>query len=44
MGDFELGKKYGVNSFEVRLPDHWKLAKTFNVSTMKPSIVDYTRE
>jgi hypothetical protein len=32
------------NAFEVLLPDYLKMAKTFNISTMKLSTVDYTRE
>jgi hypothetical protein len=44
LGKFIPRRKYGDNAFEVLLLDHEKLARTFNVSTMKPSIVDYIRK
>jgi hypothetical protein len=44
MGEFTIGKQHGENTFEVLLPDHWKIARTFNVSTMRPSTVDHTRK
>jgi hypothetical protein len=40
---FILGKKYRKNSFEVLLPEYWKLAHTFNLSIIKLSLVDYIR-
>lgn len=43
IGEFELGKQHGENAFEVLLPAHWKISKTFNVSKLKPSRVDHSR-
>jgi hypothetical protein len=43
LGEFTLGKQHGENDFEINLPKHWKLARTFNVSAMKPSTIDRTR-
>jgi hypothetical protein len=33
--EFQLGKQRGDNGFEVLLPSHWQLARTFNVSEEK---------
>jgi hypothetical protein len=43
VGEFELGKQYGENAFEVLLPQHWRLSRIFNVSQLKKSTVDRTR-
>jgi hypothetical protein len=44
MGEFTSGKQLGKNAFEVLLLDYWRLARTFNVLTMKSSILNHTRE
>lgn len=44
IGEFQLGSRRGENAFEVHLPEHWKLARTFNVSKMKHSLVDHSRD
>jgi hypothetical protein len=42
--EFELGKRRGENALEVLLPQHWKLARMFNISEMKPSNIDNNQE
>ena len=44
IGEFQLGKQRGENAFEVLIPEHWKLSRTFNVSKLKPSRIDNTRQ
>ena len=43
IGPFTLGPRRGENAFEVNIPQHWKLSRTFNVDRMKRSQVDYDR-
>ena len=43
IGPFILGAQRGENAFEVLLPEHWKLSRTFNVDRMKRSRVDHSR-
>jgi hypothetical protein len=43
IGEFELGKQRGENAFEVLLPSHWRLARTFNVDRLKHSTIDHSR-
>jgi len=43
IGEFELGKQRGENAFEVLLPSHWKLSRTFNVDKLRPSNIDHSR-
>ena len=44
IGPFELGKRCGENAFEVLFPMHWQISRTQNVSKLKPSLIDHTRE
>jgi hypothetical protein len=43
-GPFKLLKKVGENAFVLDIPAHWRLHPVFNVSRLKPSRVDRTRE
>jgi hypothetical protein len=43
IGEFELGKQRGENAFEVLLPKNWKIARTQNVASLKPSTIDHSR-
>jgi hypothetical protein len=43
-GPFRLLKKVGENAFVLDIPAHWRLHPVFNVSRLKPSRVDKTRE
>jgi hypothetical protein len=43
IGEFELGKQHGENAFEVLLPKNWKIARTQNVASLKPSTIDHSR-
>jgi len=35
IGPFELRERRGENDFDVLLPSHWQLARTFNVFLLK---------
>jgi hypothetical protein len=41
--EFELGKQRGENAFEVLLPKNWKIARTQNVASLKPSTINHSR-
>jgi transposase InsO family protein len=43
-GPFTLLKKVGENAFVLDIPAHWRLHPVFNVSRLKLSRVDHTRE
>ena len=43
IGEFEHGRQRGENAFEVLLPSHWKLSRTFNVDKFRPSNIDHSR-
>jgi hypothetical protein len=43
IGEFELGERRGENAFDVLLPSHWRLARTFNVDRLKHSTIDHSR-
>jgi len=43
-GPFKLLKKVEENAFVLDIPAHWRLHPVFNVSRLKPSKVDRSRE
>jgi len=43
-GPFKLLRKVGENAFVVDIPAHWRLQPVFNVSQLKLSKVDGSRE
>jgi len=43
-GPFTILKAAGENAFVLDIPTHWRLHPVFNVSRLKPSKVDRTRE
>jgi hypothetical protein len=43
-GPFTLLRKAGENAFVLDIPAHWRLHPVFNVSRLKPSRVDRSRE
>jgi hypothetical protein len=44
LGIFKLGKQHGGNAFKLDLPEYKKLGKTFDISNMRLSTVDLTRD
>jgi hypothetical protein len=43
IGEFGLGKQRGENAFEVLLPKNWKIARTQNVASLKPTTIDHSQ-
>lgn len=44
IGPFELGRRRGESAFEMVFLAHWQISRTQNVSKLKPSLIDHTRE